>query len=80
MSPIDVSVLVADSHLKVMDGVAAALREAGLRHDQALPSAGVITGAVDDETALELLAAVDGVSAVEPARSVGIPPPDAPVQ
>ena len=80
MSPIDVSVLVADSHLKAMGDVAAALREAGLRNDQALPSAGVITGAVDDAAALDSLAAVEGVSAVEPARSVGIPPPDAPVQ
>jgi hypothetical protein len=77
---IDVSILIADDHLEAIDDVAAALREAGLRRDQTLPSAGVITGAVDDAAALESMAAVKGVTAVEPARSVGIPPPDAPVQ
>jgi hypothetical protein len=40
----------------------------------------VITGAVDDEAAMESIAAIDGVAAVEPAQRVQIPPPDEPVQ
>ena len=49
---IDVTVLVADDHLGAIDDVAAALREAGLRLDLALPATGVITGSVEDEAAL----------------------------
>jgi hypothetical protein len=40
----------------------------------------VITGAVRDEAAIESMAAVDGVAAVEPAHDVQLPPPDDPVQ
>jgi len=76
----DVTILVADDHLSDIDGVAAALREAGLRVTGTLPSTGVITGAVGDEAGLESIAAVDGVAAVEPAQQVEIPPPDEPVQ
>jgi hypothetical protein len=60
--------------------VAAALREAGLRLDRTLPTTGVITGAVEDETALESLAAVEGVAAVEQAQEFQLPPPDEPIQ
>jgi len=60
--------------------VAAALQEAGLRLGLALPSTGVITGAVEDETAFEAIAAVEGVAAVEPVHEVQLPPPDEPVQ
>jgi hypothetical protein len=76
----DVTILVADDRRDAIDGVAAALREAGLRLDQVLPATGVITGAVDDHAAIASLARVDGVAAVEPAQEVFIPPPDAPVQ
>jgi hypothetical protein len=60
--------------------VAAALREAGLRLDAALPATGVITGAVEDQATIASIAAVAGVAAVEPARDVQLPPPDAPTQ
>jgi hypothetical protein len=60
--------------------VAAALQEAGLRLDLALPTTGVITGAVEDEAALESMASVEGVAAVERAQEVQIPPPDEPTQ
>jgi hypothetical protein len=75
-----VTVLVAGDRLGAIDGIAAALRDAGLQQLQVLPATGVITGAVDDAAAAERLAALDGVAAVEPARDVGIAPPDAPVQ
>jgi hypothetical protein len=37
-------------------------------------------GAVEDETALESLAAVEGVAAVEQAQEFQLPPPDSPIQ
>jgi CheY-like chemotaxis protein len=77
---IDVTILVADDHIDDIDGVAAALQEAGLRVAGKLPTTGVITGAVKDEAGLESVAAVEGVAAVEPAQQVQIPPPDEPVQ
>jgi hypothetical protein len=77
---IDVSVLVAEDHLEAIDEVTAALREAGLRVDQALASTGVITGSVDDAAAMQSLSAVEGVAAVESSQEIQIPPPDAPIQ
>jgi hypothetical protein len=75
-----VTVLVADDRRDAIEGIAAALRAAGMQVGQVLPATGVITGAVADAAGLEHLAAVDGVAAVEPAKDVHIAPPDAPVQ
>ena len=75
-----VTILVADDHLDAIDDVAAALEVAGLRRDETLPAAGVITGSVADAALIETLAAVPGVAAVEPAQEIFIPPPDAPTQ
>jgi geranylgeranyl diphosphate synthase type I len=71
---------LADEHVAEIDDVAAALQDAGLRLDLALPTTGVITGAVEDEAALESMASVEGVAAVERAQEVQIPPPDEPTQ
>jgi hypothetical protein len=60
--------------------VAAVLQDAGLRLDLTLPTTGVITGAVEDDAALESIAAVDGVAGVERAQEVQIPPPEEPTQ
>jgi len=76
----DVTILVADDRLGAIDDIAAALQDAGLRLDRVLAGTGVITGAVDDASAMAALSAVDGVAAVEPAQEVFIPPPDAPTQ
>jgi hypothetical protein len=76
----DVTVLVADDHLNAIDDVAAALEAAGLRRKATLPATGVITGAVEDPAAMQALAAVPGVDAVEPVQEIFIPPPDAPIQ
>ena len=73
----DVTILVADDRRDAIDGVAAALQQAGLRLGQVLPATGVITGAVDDPAAL---AGIDGVEAVEPQQEVFVPPPDSEVQ
>ena len=76
----DVNVLIADDHLAAIDDVAAALRSAGLRLGEVLPSAGVVTGAVDDLALVPALEAVEGVAKVEPAQEFRLPPPDEPVQ
>ena len=60
--------------------MAAALQEAGLRLDATLPAAGVISGAVADAAAMESIAAVAGVAAVEQVHEIQLPPPDADVQ
>jgi hypothetical protein len=73
----DVTVLVDDDHLAVIDEVAAALQRAGLRLGEVLPALGAITGSVDDPAAL---AAVEGVAAVELAQEIQLPPPDEDVQ
>jgi CheY-like chemotaxis protein len=77
---VEVTILVADDHIAAIDDVAAALRSAGLQLGQTLPETGVITGSVADAAAMETLAAVPGVAAVEPVQEIFIPPPDAPVQ
>jgi hypothetical protein len=55
------------------------LTRAGLRVEQTLAEAGVITGRAR-AVALAALAAVPGVTAVEISRTVQLPPPGSPVQ
>jgi CheY-like chemotaxis protein len=73
----DVTVLVDDDHRDAIEAIAAALERAGLRVGQVLPAIGAITGSIEDAA---VLAAVEGVEAIEPAREVRLPPPDADVQ
>jgi len=60
--------------------VAAALQDAGLRLDSTLPASGVISGAVANAAAMQSMAAVAGVAAVEQVHEIQLPPPDAEVQ
>jgi len=60
--------------------VAAALQDAGLRLGAVLPATGVISGSVEGADAMESLAAVEGVAAVEQAQEFQLPPPDSDVQ
>ena len=55
------------------------LRNAGLRGDSVLDAVGLVTGHVDDSH-LEHLKSVPGVSAVEQQGAYHLPPPDADVQ
>jgi hypothetical protein len=73
----DVTVLVDDEHLAAIDEVAAALQRAGLRLGGVLPAIGAITGSVDDPA---VLAAVEGVAAVDQAQEIQLPPPDEDMQ
>jgi precorrin-6B methylase 2 len=72
-----VTVLVDDDHRGAIEEVAAALERAGLRVGEVLPSVGAITGSIEEPAAL---ACVEGVAAIEPAREIRLPPPDADVQ
>ncbi len=60
--------------------MAAALQVAGLRLDSTLPASGVISGAVAAAAAMQSIAAVTGVAAVEQVHEIALPPPDAEVQ
>ena len=74
-----VIVTVDDAHLARMGAVAQTLREHGLQVDQVLDEVGVISGQLPAGRPLATLQ-VDGLAAVEEARRIQLPPPDAPVQ
>jgi hypothetical protein len=78
--PVEVNITVDDRHLDALDEVAERLRGKGMRVGRMLPTVGSITGTIDDPALIGDLLAVEGVLTAEPARTVGIPPPDAPVQ
>jgi hypothetical protein len=68
---LDVGVTLADAETR--------LRAAGLVVTRTLEEIGVVCGSVA-RSRLPALAEVPGIAAVEEARSVRLPPPDAPVQ
>ena len=74
-----VIVTVDDAHLAGLGAVADTLRERGLQVEQVLGGLGLITGELPAGRPLAALRVV-GVAAVEEARSVRLPPPDAPVE
>lgn len=74
-----VIVTVDDAHRAELDAVAESLRRHGLHVEQVLADVGLISGRLPADRALGELR-VEGVAAVEEARSVRLPPPDAPVQ
>jgi precorrin-3B methylase len=74
---VEVVISVDSAHLATIGVGPGALRAAGLRDEQVLEAAGVITGQADDVDSLRQVA---GVAAVEVARGIDIGPPDAPVQ
>ena len=73
---IEIIVSVATDHLAGIEGVASALTAAGLKDPEVLEAAGVITGRVPGEQALVAIRAIEGVEAVEPSRTIQLPPPD----
>ncbi len=79
-SPVPVVIVTVDDvHLAELDAVAQSLRRHGLQVEQVLPEVGLITGQLPVGHALAELR-VEGVAAVEEARSIRLPPPDAAVQ
>jgi hypothetical protein len=77
--PEKITISVADDAIDRIDEVVAALEDGGMHVDQVLRPLGVITGSVDTQR-VQALGAVSGVAAVEPQRTVQLPPPDSEVQ
>jgi hypothetical protein len=77
--PEKVTVSLADDAVARIDEVVAALEHGGLRVEPVLRAIGVITGSVDTGR-VKALGDVAGVVAVEPERTVRLPPPASDVQ
>ncbi len=73
-------VSVEDGYMDRLSEVAKGLENAGMNVEQKLGQIGIISGSVDDTQKVELLREVKGVSHVEEAREITIPPPDSPIQ
>ena len=78
--PEKITISVADDALDRIDEVVAALEAGGLHVEQVLRPLGVITGSVEDTQRVQAMGAVTGVAAVEPQRTVQLPPPESDVQ
>ncbi|BCJ75045.1 hypothetical protein CS0771_45890 [Catellatospora sp. IY07-71] len=74
-----ITVSVNDDHVTQIDDLAERLRTAGMRVDQVLSAAGMITGAVDQDRRASI-AMVPGVAAVEDETSFQLPPPESDIQ
>ena len=77
--PEKITVSVADDAMGRIDEVVSALESGGMHVEQVLRPIGVITGSVDTRR-VHALGSVAGVAAVEPQRTVQLPPPDSDVQ
>ena len=77
--PEKITISVADDAIERIDEVVAALESGGMRVEQVLRPVGLITGSVDTQQ-MQALGGVAGVIAVEPQRTVQLPPPDTDVQ
>lgn len=79
MTTEQVNIAVADEYLGRFGEVLRRCRRAGLRVQQQLPAAGIISGAIDS-LKIARLERIEGVAAVERSRVVQIAPPSYPVQ
>jgi hypothetical protein len=77
--PEKITVSVDDDAIGRIDEVVTALELGGMHIDQVLRPIGVITGSVDTQH-VHALGDVAGVAAVEPQRTVRLPPPDSGLQ
>jgi hypothetical protein len=72
-------VSVAPDYAADVQGVADRLRAAGMSVNHTLEGGGVVTGSAP-ESRIADLERVEGVAAVEQARTYQLPPPDSPIQ
>ncbi|MFN2588041.1 MAG: ketohydroxyglutarate aldolase [Actinomycetota bacterium] len=79
MTGVEIVVSVDDQDVGRLDEIAATLERMGMKVEHRMASIGTISGVADDAK-IEEIAAVDGVAAVEVARTVQLPPPDSDVQ
>jgi hypothetical protein len=77
--PEQITVSVSDDAIGRIDEVVTALENGGMHIDQVLRPIGVITGSADTQR-VRALGSVAGVAAVEPQRTVRLPPPGSDVQ
>lgn len=77
--PKRITVTVDDAHLDDLEGLAAALRAAGMQVQQILSSIGIITGEVADAQRAAIVQ-VPGVVSVENQQVFQLPPPDSDIQ
>jgi hypothetical protein len=76
---VQIVVSVDSAHMPILAEVVAELESAGMVVDQTLPVLGTIAGRVP-QARLDEVGHVEGVAAIEPARSFQLPPPDSDVQ
>ncbi len=74
-----VNISIAEDYLDHFSEVVLRCEKAGLQIEQQLEQVGVVTGSIDS-TKLADLEQVEGVAAVEAARSFQLPPPDSDIQ
>jgi hypothetical protein len=79
MAKVQLSLSVSDSHMGKISEVAQSATKAGLKVEQRLNDLGVLIGSID-EGKIGQLHGIDGISHVERAQIVGVPPPDSPIQ
>lgn len=79
MSKVNLTVSVADDHLKDFSEVVARCRKAGMIIKHEMKSIGMISGSID-EASVEKLRRIKGVSLAEPEGSFQIAPPDSDIQ
>ena len=79
MAAEEVNVSVADDHLARFPDVVRRMEKAGLKVQQQLEAAGVVSGSIDSAK-LPDLEQVEGVTAVESSRSFQLPPPESDLQ
>ena len=76
---VQIVVSVDSAHLPVLAEVVAELESAGMVVDQTLAVLGTVAGRVP-QARLDDVGHVEGVVAIEPARSFQLPPPDSDIQ
>ena len=79
MAKVRLSLSISDSHMGRINEVAQAATKAGLNVEQRLSDLGVLIGSIDEDKVGQLHS-LDGISHVEKAQVVGVPPPHSPIQ
>lgn len=75
----EVSILVADSHVREYAAVVGRCKQAGLHNVHELPTIGVINGSIATEKVADL-EHIEGVASVERQTTLGVAPPESDVQ
>ncbi|MDQ4074696.1 MAG: ketohydroxyglutarate aldolase [Chloroflexota bacterium] len=74
-----VTISVADEYKDRFSDIVQQCEAAGLEVEQALPTIGVVSGAIDSDR-FDDFSKMEGVAAIERERTYQIPPPDSDIQ